>query len=62
MILLYLENMDMENFIGKMVDIIKVCGKMENNMVQVFILIKMENLNKEYGKTEKCRNGMTIWK
>ena len=38
---------------GKMVDLIKAIGKMENNMVKEFILIKKENRNQGYGKMEK---------
>lgn len=43
----------MGSFVGQMVDNIKGCGKMVNSMGQVYILIKMVNKNKVYGKMAK---------
>jgi len=53
-----IKNMDMENLYGQMDVYIKVNGKMENNMVKVYILIKMVLKEKENGKKEKELNGL----
>jgi len=46
-------NMDLVNSNGPMVENIKVNGKMENNMVRVFILMPKEKKKQENGLMEK---------
>jgi hypothetical protein len=55
--ILMIKNKEMENIYGLMEDIMKVNGKMENNMVEENMFYQMENKNKEYGIKEEGLNG-----
>lgn len=56
-IILKIKNKVMEYFYGLMVEIIKVNGKMENNMEQVFILMQMVQKDRENGIKENVYAG-----
>ena len=50
--MLMINEKDKENINGKMESLMKVNGKMANNMVQANIFVKMENHRMENGKME----------
>jgi hypothetical protein len=48
-----IRNLEMENFFGQMEELMKVIGKMVNNMEKVSIIQQMDKRKREYGKMEK---------
>lgn len=58
--ILMIKNKELENIYGLMEDIMKVNGKMENNMVEENMFYQMENKNKEYGIKVEELNGQKM--